>query len=633
MRKFLSFLVFLAVILNLSCSTSFNIAFAGSSDTGQVSSVFNSLNSQVTIQGKISSGEGKWVTVIVINPNGAIDYIDQTRSRTDGSFEFSYILENRVEGRYLVKVRDTHAGETYISEFAYESDNADNPPYDDEDYDADDEDDNIDDDTDDGTSASTPADIFKIIKDAAEFIDNPDNTVQQALAKVKGVIKIAGSAKDREMEKVQEELKSLIARLLSKAGYISQDELQSIVSDNTDKFQIEKELINSRITQLLTCIEQVSGILREAGFSSLANMEIRKELKLELAASENKETRIAIPAGSIKELYENGIYVSFGVGNVVMDIPPSVFFDPDNTSNEAHVELSFRELTDEKSAEYTGQLAANADSFSRFMLAGKIYDFNIELTDGNETKRIPELNEKIAVALPYNNESFNGEKLGVYCFNPETGKWDYIGGTVNNEDKRIIFYTDHFSLYTVFEYSRSFKDITNHWAKEDIEILASKHIVKGVDETNFAPERSITRAEFAALIVRALGTEIIQYRNVFSDVDESAWYKDYVQTAAEYGLVTGFGGKFRPDDTITREEMAVIAVRAYLSVKNERPEESDNILKFSDGNEISSWAVNEVAMAKGLGLVNGVDSSRFMPKGLVTRAQSATIIRRLLGIL
>ena len=91
------------------------------------------------------------------------------------------------------------------------------------------------------------------------------------------------------------------------------------------------------------------------------------------------------------------------------------------------------------------------------------------------------------------------------------------------------------STYTVIYSPKTFKDVENHWAQKDINDMASRLIISGVGVELFEPERSITRAEFAAVMVRALGLGPEEYKNNYADVKAGEWYSKYISTAAHYG--------------------------------------------------------------------------------------------------
>lgn len=169
-----------------------------------------------------------------------------------------------------------------------------------------------------------------------------------------------------------------------------------------------------------------------------------------------------------------------------------------------------------------------------------------------------------------------------------------------------------------------FADIQSHWAKDAILSLYEKGIVKGVSDNVFDAESYVTRAQIAAMLVRAL--KLSGADAEFSDVTSDKWYYKDCGALQQAGLIRGADGKFRPDDNITREELCTIISRI---LKNER-EYTLSDLEFDDKGEISAWAVNGVGASFEAGLVNGIGNNIFAPKKLTTRAQAATIIDKLL---
>src|SRR5690606_28560600 len=128
-----------------------------------------------------------------------------------------------------------------------------------------------------------------------------------------------------------------------------------------------------------------------------------------------------------------------------------------------------------------------------------------------------------------------------------------------------------------------------------VKVLTAKHIVTGVSDTHFQPNKSITRAEFAALIVRTLGLKA-SGAAVFSDVEDSKWYAEPIAAAFEAGIISGRNeGTFAPNDEITREEMAIIIVKAYEAKTKLQTSEGNN--DFVDGDAVSSWAQEYVNAA------------------------------------
>ncbi|KQO10848.1 Ig-like domain-containing protein [Paenibacillus sp. Leaf72] len=188
------------------------------------------------------------------------------------------------------------------------------------------------------------------------------------------------------------------------------------------------------------------------------------------------------------------------------------------------------------------------------------------------------------------------------------------------------------STYSVIWHPREMQDLAKHWSRDEVNDLASRMVVQGTSETAFSPDASITRAEFAAIIVRGLGLRpaALQGQSKFSDVQAGSWYAGYTETAAAYGLITGYAdGTFGPLKTITREEAIAIIARAVAYTKLSASGSMDKLSAFVDQNEISSWAKDAMAAAVELQIVTG-NSGQLHPQDDITRAEAAALIRRLL---
>ena len=167
-----------------------------------------------------------------------------------------------------------------------------------------------------------------------------------------------------------------------------------------------------------------------------------------------------------------------------------------------------------------------------------------------------------------------------------------------------------------------------HWAKDDVEFMANKGFVNGVSEGNFNPDANITRAEFATLVVKTMGLSAAEYENTYYDMVSDDWFAGYVQAAKNEGYVSGYNGMFRPNDYITREEIAKVIVAAY-NQKTNNIMEPGGALYFTDIESISAWAYDYIVEATKQGFVNGVSETRFAPKNNATRAQAAVMLKRL----
>lgn len=183
------------------------------------------------------------------------------------------------------------------------------------------------------------------------------------------------------------------------------------------------------------------------------------------------------------------------------------------------------------------------------------------------------------------------------------------------------------STYALIQNNASFADTTGKWYAATAAEMASRRIIAGVGENMFAGDLSITRAEFAAILVRALGLPA-EGKSAFSDVRTDAWYTGAVATAVQYRLVAGTGeNRFSPNSAITRQEAMLMLQRA--AALTELSGASSTLDGFADADSVSSWARDAVKWSVGSGLIQGA-YGKLNPTANITRAESATIILSLL---
>lgn len=176
-----------------------------------------------------------------------------------------------------------------------------------------------------------------------------------------------------------------------------------------------------------------------------------------------------------------------------------------------------------------------------------------------------------------------------------------------------------------------FLDLDMHWAKNDIEILAASGVIQGRGNGLFEPDALITRAEFCAFIARAFELAPIFYDGPFADIKSYNWYSGAVAVLTKHGIAQGVNETtFCPELPITREEMAVIIMRAY---RKTNAQSGYNSINFLDEVEISPWAKTDVNESSALTLINGFPDGKFKPKQNTTRAEAAVTIKRMLTIL
>ena len=175
-----------------------------------------------------------------------------------------------------------------------------------------------------------------------------------------------------------------------------------------------------------------------------------------------------------------------------------------------------------------------------------------------------------------------------------------------------------------------FSDVTRY--KTEIEALASRGIVNGVGENQFLPNRSLSRSEFCAVTVRALGLSARSDKH-FADVSPNAWYESAVRTAYRYGIIGGVSNThFSPDGKITFEQACAMLSRMSTLCGEQntlRDEETNTALSaYSDGNKTANWARRDVAFCLKRGIF--VRSETLSPSAPVTRGELCAAVYRLL---
>lgn len=182
----------------------------------------------------------------------------------------------------------------------------------------------------------------------------------------------------------------------------------------------------------------------------------------------------------------------------------------------------------------------------------------------------------------------------------------------------------------------AFKDTAQHWAKDAICFGVENGLMNGVSDDTFSPDGLLSRGMLVTILWRADGASKPEPQKAsrFSDVSSGAWYADAVAWANANGIVTGYSAaadgqqRFGPDDSITREQLAVIMYR-YAAYKGiDTTQGGMAAREYDDFENVASYAKEAVEWAVNTQLISGVSSSRLAPQGSATRAQTAAILQR-----
>jgi len=202
-------------------------------------------------------------------------------------------------------------------------------------------------------------------------------------------------------------------------------------------------------------------------------------------------------------------------------------------------------------------------------------------------------------------------------------KYDLMGAaswSLGQENK------DVWNYYNLWLNGQYFEDIVNHWAGESILRMENKGWMKGTSDTTFSPNEPLTRAQGAAILVRAL--DLKEKKGSFSgfnDMENDHWAKKEIDIACQYGIIEGYeDGGFKPERPITREEMAVMLDR----ILEEHLKDGGNKLKYNDI-DYSRWSYDAISKMTYNSILKGFEDNTFRPIENITRGQMAALMDRI----
>ena len=173
----------------------------------------------------------------------------------------------------------------------------------------------------------------------------------------------------------------------------------------------------------------------------------------------------------------------------------------------------------------------------------------------------------------------------------------------------------------------------NAWYSRHVDFCYDNGLMNGLSEHTFGPNNSVTRGMVVTVLYRMVGQPAVSGSSGFSDVPKGKYYSNAVIWAQGLGVVKGFeDGTYRPNDNVTREQLAAILYRFSIS-KGESINSMANLIGFPDYNKVHSYAKTAIAWAVAEGIIGGVNSNGkdyLQPTNSATRAQFATIISRYL---
>ncbi|MBD8038438.1 S-layer homology domain-containing protein [Solibacillus sp. A46] len=208
-----------------------------------------------------------------------------------------------------------------------------------------------------------------------------------------------------------------------------------------------------------------------------------------------------------------------------------------------------------------------------------------------------------------------------YLYDIANAGYNHLGGEYYR--KQLGELMDEWDLYQYD--NKKFKDISEHWAEEQIMFLAEKGWISGYPDGTYKPNITITRAQAAAILSEFLALPPLNKTISFIDVEKSFWALESIQLVAQHKIINGIGeGRFSPHTILTRAQMAQVFYNAgfYSQSANNGENSFDDVNKYY-------WAYIAIETMKQEGIMAGYTISRFGPNNPVTRAQMAAMIYRI----
>ncbi|NMI06915.1 hypothetical protein HF638_23275, partial [Paenibacillus sp. SZ31] len=232
------------------------------------------------------------------------------------------------------------------------------------------------------------------------------------------------------------------------------------------------------------------------------------------------------------------------------------------------------------------------------------------------------------------------QRAAVFYYDEVQKKWVEVGGIVRGN--QITVEVTHFTKYAVMVVGQAasaptpdtkptinFDDISAHWAKASIKQAVSSGIATGYQDGTFKPDKTVTRAEFAVMLMNALKTQGAGAALTFTDTAKiGSWAQKAVAQAVQAGIINGYeDGTFRPAGEITRAEMATMIAGAL----GKYSEANATATSFADDKDIPAWAKAAIAYVKQASIVQGKGDNKFAPGDYATRAEAVTVLLNMLA--
>ena len=247
----------------------------------------------------------------------------------------------------------------------------------------------------------------------------------------------------------------------------------------------------------------------------------------------------------------------------------------------------------------------------------------LEVTSGGE--RVEAVTGGVTLTVPAENTTPGTVAVLVN----EDGTREVIRKSVAGENTVTIPLSGSATV-EIMDNSGTFDDVSEgSWYSGAVAFVSGHELFSGTGEATFAPDEDMTRGMLAQVLHNLESNPDAEVSAAFSDVSDGDWYAGAVAWAAETGIVSGYGdGSFGADDTITREQLAVMLYRYAQHEGYDTTQGGMAIREYADYDQISDFAREALDWAVSAGIINGTSATTMAPTGEASRAQIAVIMMR-----
>lgn len=391
------------------------------------------------------------------------------------------------------------------------------------------------------------------------------------------------------------------------------------VQDSRDEHTGKKQsVVVSQDGKIEVNAEPIEGVLKAVVYTQDVRSALQKSDTNQIIIKLNSEqatdqVRVRIPISNIvdeKNEHIQTISLNAGMANIM--VSTDLLRDYADATSASSMEIVFAKIP-----------VSNGNP------AESVIDINLII--GKHDLENLEAEGNVYVTIPYAlREHEQAERIVVY--GEHDGEMSVLKYSHFNPIlQQVEFRLNRFGLHRIGYADIDFSDVSQDWAKEAITALSARGMIEGVGEGKFEPDRKVTRAEFIQMMMNIIDLDLALDAYVdrpFTDVDSHDWYAVAVGKAKALGIIQGNGdGTFRGDETLTREDMAVMIHRLlqYLQLNMEY----NPVKPFEDQQNISKYALDSVQVLQQAGLIKGVGNGVFSPKSATTRAQAAVLMHSL----